>query len=462
MATPPCLRWPRVAAALVWAVSLAPASAQTSEASRPNRYTLSDELAVGQELTAVIERRWTPLSDHQVNAYMQALGRRLAEALPAELRHPGFDYRIVVLHQSELMSTAVPGGPVLVSRATIELAPGDDALAGLLAHELSHVALRHATAQATAGEEYQLGEMNGRVVGASVTERAIGLLDRAAQFSVASYFLIYDAAHEQEADRLAAAIMERSGFDPRAVGAIFDLAAKSGAVRSGDWWAMRHPSAFRDAAPPPEAAVDCGAEDPVSEALASVQARLRALPEVDSAESEAQQAPVPFGTIGYSVEAPAGESRGVTAGDLLLMNVPANWDRMPTGNTVIFAPRGAYIALQDGATSVTHGLQIGVARSLTGTVHGDVHMLLASLGRHNRSFTWTPAFQRVKIAGRYGITTSVSHVSPATGEFESVSVSAVHLPDDSLLFVIGVAPQEEAGTYRNAFDRVLASMQTVN
>jgi hypothetical protein len=135
---------------------------------------------------------------------------------------------------------------------------------------------------------------------------------------------------------------------------------------------------------------------------------------------------------------------------------------MPTGKTVIFAPEGAYIAFSDGATAVTHGLQIGIARSLTGILHGDVHMLLATFGRNNPSVTWTAAFQEVKIAGRFGITTSVSHVSPVTGEFESVLVSAVDLPDTSLLYVIGVAPQDEAGVYRNAFNRVLASMQILD
>ena len=66
------------------------------------------------------------------------------------------------------------------------------------------------------------------------------------------------------------------------------------------------------------------------------------------------------------------------------------------------------------------------------------------------------------IAGRVGITTSVSHVSPVTRDFESVLVSAVQLPDMSLLYVIGVAPQDDAGVYRNAFNRVLASMQILN
>lgn len=455
-------RWPSGAAVMIWAVSLASAGAQTAGVSRPNSYTLTDEIALGRQAAAVIERRWQPMGDAHVRAYADSLARGLAEALPAELRHAGFAHRIIVLNQPEIMSVAVPGGPVFVSRAMIELAPDDAALAGLLAHELSHVALRHATAQATAGDRYELGAISGRAVGAAATSDGIGILNRGAQFAVMTYALTYDAAHERQADRLAADVMVRSGYDPHAIATMFQLAAKNGALRGGGWWAMRHPSKHRDPAHRDAEAAPRGARGPISEALAAVQARLRALPAAGTAEPAARHRPVPVGTIGYSVVSPSGESRSVTAGDLLQLNVPANWDRMPTGNTVIFAPEGAYIALSDGATAVTHGLQIGIGRSLTGTLHGDVHMLLATFGRNNPSVTWTTAFQEVKIAGRFGITTSVSHVSPVTGEFESVLVSAVDLPDTSLLYVIGVSPQDEAGLYRSAFNRVLASMQILD
>lgn len=446
-----------VATGVVWAVSIAAAAGQTP---RLNSYTLTEEVALGQQAAAVIERRWAPVADPQVHAYVDALGRRLAGSLPTSLRHSGFDYRVVVLNQPEIMSIAVPGGPVVVSRAMIELAPSDAALAGLLAHELSHVALRHATTQISAGDQYELGAISGRVVGEAATSGGIGILDRGAQFAAMTFVLAYDAAHEQQADRLAADMMAQSGYNPHARRAIFLLAARDGALRGGGWWAMRHPSTHRDAEPVAGNAAGRRTADPISRPLAAVQARLRTLPAGDA--GSAHRGRLPLGTIGYSVVGPSGESRSTTAGDLLQLTVPANWDRMPTGNTVIFAPQGAYLALSDGATAVTHGLQIGIARSLTGTLHGDVHMLLAAFGRNNPAITWTPAFQDVTIAGRSGITTSVSHVSPVTRAFESVLVSAVQLPDTSLLYVIGVAPQDEASVYRNAFNRVLASIQIPN
>lgn len=451
--------WSVSACALAWALSAGPVAAQTPAAPPASSYTLADETALGREAATILQQRLDRLVDRHVDAYVHALGRRLVDALPARVRHAGFDDTIIVLDESEVVSAAVPGGPLFISRAMIELAPSDAALAGLLAHELSHVALRHATAQATAGERYQLGAITGRAIGAAVGEQAVGIMDRAAQFAVTSYFLTYDPKHEQQADRLAAEIMERGGYDPGAGGTMFHVAKTKGGARGGGWWAMRHPSKDRDEA------IDAAGPGPaasMSHALTSIQARLQALPAKPPAGFPTHPRPVPLGSVGYNVVGPAGESRSVTAGDALQLIVPANWDRMPTGNTVIFAPAGAYIPSEDGATAVTHGLQVGIARSLTGTLHGDVHMLLASFGRNNPSITWTPAFRQVTIGGRRGVTTTVSHVSPVTGEFETISVSAAHVPDGSLLYVVGVAPQYEAGVYTNAFTRVLESIQILD
>jgi hypothetical protein len=72
---------------------------------------------------------------------------------------------------------------------------------------------------------------------------------------------------------------------------------------------------------------------------------------------------------------------------------------------------------------------------------------------------WTPAFQRVQIAGRRGLRTTLNAVSSKSGQFEEVSVAAARLPDGNVLYVIGVAPQEESGVYRGVFNRIVESVQ---
>lgn len=460
MSAPSATPYVCVVFALSYVTAAKPTVAQTGETVAANSYTIVEEAAIGRDAAAAIRSRLPLVADRQIDAYLSGRLARLVDALPPGLKHGGFDYRVATLKESELVSIAVPGGPIFISHGMIELAPDDAALTGLLAHELGHVALRHATTQATAGERYQLGEISGRTIGATAGGQAVGITDRAAHFSVSSYFLAFDAEHERQADRLAAEIMERAGYDAEASDAMFQVAITNGVPRAGGWWAMRHPSKHRET-DADEAAVRRTPEP--SHELGSIQARLRGFPDERPAASEHHgRRSAPIGTVGYGVMPPSGEARSVSAGDGLLLNVPANWDRIPTGNTAIFAPAGAYVRADEGATAVTHGLQIGIARSLTGTLHGDIHMLLAAFGRNNRSLAWTAAFRQVRIGGRAALTTTISHVSPMTGEFETISVYAVDLPDGSLLYAVGLAPQYDASVYGNAFTRVLNSIQIEN
>ena len=78
------------------------------------------------------------------------LGLRLVGGLPGELRHPGFDFSFEVVNRNDLATVALPGGAIFITRGTIDGAKSEVELAGLLAHELSHVVLRHATAQISA------------------------------------------------------------------------------------------------------------------------------------------------------------------------------------------------------------------------------------------------------------------------------------------------------------------------
>ena len=150
------------------------------------------------------------------------------------------------------------------------------------------------------------------------------------------------------------------------------------------------------------------------------------------------------------------------AGDMLRVHVPANWRRLMASNTVIFAPDRAFVESPAGPSSFTHGVQVGIARSTTGYLEDDTRALLQSFMRENPALRWAPAYQSTTIGGQIGVTTALSNVSAVTGRFEYISVSTAHLPDGSLLYVIGIAPEDEAGTYRRAFERVLASIQIVD
>src|SRR3954462_1384893 len=116
------------------------------------------------------------MRDAQVNDYLSGIGRRLAENIPPEFRHPEFRYSFTGVKLKEINAFALPGGPMFINRGMIEKAKTEGEVAGVMAHELSHVALRHGTAQATKGEKFQIGAIAGQILGAVVGGAAGSLI----------------------------------------------------------------------------------------------------------------------------------------------------------------------------------------------------------------------------------------------------------------------------------------------
>jgi hypothetical protein len=123
---------------------------------------------LGREAAGQVEQQLPILRDDNITSYVERVGGRLADSIPAELRHPEFHYTFKVVNVREINAFALPGGPMYVNRGMIEAARNEGEVAGVVAHELSHVALRHGTAQATKATKYQIGTIVGAIAGAVV------------------------------------------------------------------------------------------------------------------------------------------------------------------------------------------------------------------------------------------------------------------------------------------------------
>jgi beta-barrel assembly-enhancing protease len=144
------------AIAIVLSCALATASAQTKVTPDRNKYTPAQDVELGQRAAAEARQQLPMLNDDRVDDYVEDVGRRLVSAIPPELRHPEFRYTFDVVNQKEINAFALPGGPMFLNRGMIESSANEAEMAGVIAHEISHVALRHGTAQATKGEKFQI------------------------------------------------------------------------------------------------------------------------------------------------------------------------------------------------------------------------------------------------------------------------------------------------------------------
>ena len=435
----------------------------------PNHFSPAEDVALGRNAAAEVHGRLTMVTDPLVGGYLRELGDRLVGTIPTTLRQPTFVYSFDVVDSNDIASFALPGGPIFVSRGMIEVARSEGELAGVLAHQVSHVVLRHGTAQATSGERFQIGTITGRTIGAVAGGARGGTFTLGARFGVRTYFLMYDAELERQADFLASQILARAGYDPRDLATMFRIIQSDGAGHGVRQWTESHPDPRdgegyinRDEYISRNAeglGIERSTMAPGHFDLARI--RLRELPPAPTVERTAptHQGQTHAPRIGVVV--PSGSSRSVMAGDMLRVQVPANWRRLVASNTVIFAPDRAFVESPEGPAMFTHGVQVGVARSATWDLKGDTRALVQSLWRENPRLRWVPAYQVTTIGGQFGVTATMSNVSAVTGRFEYMSVSTAHLSDGNLLYIIGIAPADEAGTYRQAFERVLESIQII-
>src|SRR5258708_7499849 len=230
-------RW--LAWVMAMAIVLMPlaAFAQTQISYHSNRYKPTDDVKLGRQAAAEAEQQFPLLRDSEVDAYVERVGQRLVAAIPSEFQHPEFHYYFKVLNASDINAFALPGGPMYVNRGMIQAARTEGEMAGVMAHEMSHVALRHGTAQATKAQKYAVGAGVAGILGTIFGGPGLG---QAAQASVAVPFLRFSREYETEADLLGARIMAKAGYDPRDLANMFRTIEAQGG--GGGGWFSDHPS----------------------------------------------------------------------------------------------------------------------------------------------------------------------------------------------------------------------------
>jgi predicted Zn-dependent protease len=181
------------------------------------------------------------LRDRTTETFVERIGERLLAEIPDDLHQPAFRYSFDVVNRKEINAFALPGGPMFLHRGMIEAAGADGEVAGVMAHELSHVILRHGTAQATKGQKFQIGAVVGQIFGSIVGGRTGTIISQGSQIGLGVYFLKYGREYEREADLLGAQIMARAGYDPREMAEMFRTIERRGGAR-GPEWLSDHPN----------------------------------------------------------------------------------------------------------------------------------------------------------------------------------------------------------------------------
>ena len=203
-------------------------SAQTRIEPRKNSFRPSQDVQLGRQAAAQVRHQLPLLNDGPTDALVEQIGRRLVAAVPARLAQPAFRYSFDVVNLREINAFALPGGPMFLNRGMLQAAHTDDEVAGVMAHELSHVILRHGTLQAAKAQKFQLGAMAGQVIGSIIGGTKGAIIAQGSQIGLGTYFMKYSREYEREADLLGAQLMARAGYDPRQMAQMFRTIQQQG------------------------------------------------------------------------------------------------------------------------------------------------------------------------------------------------------------------------------------------
>ncbi len=455
---------------LLWTLLVMPLASfgQTRVDMPKNKYKIQDDVKIGRQASAEVERQMPILNDNQATRFVQDVGRRLVNAIPRQFQHPEFQYTFEIVNARDINAFALPGGPMYVNRGMIEAARTEGEMAGVMAHEISHIALRHGTAQATEQSKplKQLGTI-GLILGGAILGGEQGA--QLGALGAQAWMTTFSRKSETQADILGAQIMANAGYDPRDLANMFRTIAEQSGGSRGPQWLSSHPDPgnrydkINREAQMLRIAEGAGRD---SREFQNVQRRLAGMPRAQTMEEIARnsqngrgqgqvgQNPTAGGRYSNRVQYPSSRMQVYTSGNSLQMSYPSNWRTFESQGTITFAPEGAY-----GDSGITHGVMLGTAQARSNDLAQSTEDYVNGVIQGNNYLRQTTNYSRSTLAGRNAFTTVLTGRSPITNQTEVATVFTTQLRNGGLFYVVMVAPESESSSYNAAFRNMIRSIR---
>jgi Zn-dependent protease with chaperone function len=459
-----------------------------------NIFSTEQDVEMGKRLSATAESQLPMLEDLRVNGYLNRLGRKLAEFAPGT-KYP---YEFHCVNSKQVNSFALPGGQVYIYRGVIEEADDEAQLAGVMAHEISHVALRHGTNQATRQEMSSglFGILGGVVGGGSVS----AITSQLGGGGIAGSVLVkYTRNSETQADILGTQILYDSGYDPRAMAQFFENAQNDTKKKS------RVAALFADH-PIPERRIervdeeidkmggplkDSKTDSPEFREIRRYVVSLPIVPEkiLRAATADLTAAPLDAKDAPPTLRhAPVDDAnlRSYT-GDTFSAKYPADWQALGRGDSVSFVPPTDVVNDSQDEPAFARGVLVNIFQSASPgksvrppnpseppdtpadasadsqltpaaiALDAATDQLLATLKQSSPSLKISSARERIGVDGQVALSQKMTSESPLGG-LETDWLVTVMRPGEILYFVCA-APASEYADYEPAFEKFISSVR---
>jgi beta-barrel assembly-enhancing protease len=439
-----------------------------------NSFSPQDDIQLGRRASQEVEQKMQMCNDPKVDAYLTKLGHRLIDHLNTR----GIDYpwEFHCVNDKAVNAFALPGGFVFINRGAIQAADNEAQLAGVMAHELSHVALRHGTNQATKAQYAQLGAgimgAAGSIFGGAAGAAAAG----AGQFTFGSVLLHNSRGAETQADVMGTQVLYDAGYDPRAMAAFFEnLNASAEGGKAPPEFFSDHPNPdhrierveaeIRKMGGAPEGAKKDSTE------FETIKREVTALPAPAKVRPHTPTSSQPSGSTTSGVNAPVNIAKPeepspnqtqLRYGKATLA-YPSNWKNYSKKNDLALFPAGGVVDAGNGQGALAWGMIGGVAQvrgksSVSGdTLHESTQSLIESLQKENERMEIDGGPTEISVDGLPGLSTYLHNDSPAGGTEKDWVVTVIG--PEGLYYYVFVAPESDYARFKPAFEGILESIQ---
>ena len=427
-----------------------------------NLFKPEQDIELGRRSAEEIVRQAPLLRDAAIVNYVQQLGAKLA-ARAGGFRFP---YQFNVVASREINAFALPGGFIFVNAGAIAAAKNEGELAGVIAHEIVHVALRHGTNQASKAYIAKAGiGIISSVLGGGENADINSVINTVGGTGANMLFLKFGRTAETQADLEGARIMAEAGYDPRDMAAFFQTLQQRAGQRTPEFLSDHPDPGNRIAAINRELPSLPVSSNPIrnTNEFQSAQARLggRNASAVQSSKDVARTGPrEPEEIKGNRPPAPSTNLRSFQSPDgSFALQIPDNWDALQADEAnYIFAPKGAYGETQQGVV-VTHGIFAGTVAAQSSDLEMANNQFIRSQIEANPDFRVARQPQQIDFGGRAGYATVVAGLSTVTGTMEVDVIYTTASSDGRLFYVVTMAPEAEIESYENAFRQTLGSIR---
>jgi Zn-dependent protease with chaperone function len=421
-----------------------------------NMYSAQTDVQLGKQNASLIEKRIPLCNSPKVDEYLTKLGMRLVSKLPT--RGVQYPWEFHCLNDKSINAFALPGGFVFVNRGAIEVADNEAQLAAVMAHELSHVALRHGTAQASKAQLAQgaagiFGGLFGGSTGGAVLTEGVAL-------GAGGLLLRYSRGAETQADVMGTQVLYDGGYDPRAMAQFFEKLQGETAGKNPPQFLSDHPNPDHRVervdeeidklgGPPANAKRD-------SAEFEAIKREVLALPVVKKI------APVTAAAGAATPPPPASSHFAEYQGSAFRLRYPDNWGESDSDGGASFAPAGGVVQGSNGEAALAYGMIASVTAAPedsndANALANATQQLIQRLQKSNPNLRVTQQPAPVRLNGQRGLSTYLSNDSPIGGPETDWLITLMQ--PSGLLSLLCVAPQAAYSDYDKTFSAMLDSVQ---